>query len=103
MPKSQKSGAPFWCRLPDVFYRNLDRYAKEIGVTKEEFLQDAIESHIRGLRLGSAKLGPQIREVSRLNAKAWWDKLTPEEKRARAMKAVAGRQAKRKALPRKQK
>ena len=96
MPKSGESRVPFWCRLSEQFYRKLERYAKESGVTKEQFLKDAIESHFQGLRLGSAKLGTQIRKLAQDRSKAWWNKLTEEEKRARAMKAVEGRQAKRK-------
>jgi hypothetical protein len=82
--------------LSDAFYRKLERYADEAGVTKEEFLTKAIEAYIWGIRkkLTPLPIAEQIRRISSTTAKAWWDKLSPEEKRARALKAVEARRRK---------
>jgi predicted DNA-binding protein len=82
--------------LPEEFYRKLDRYSKEAGLPKEEFISKAIDSYIWAIRrkVFPESVGEKLHNVSSAVSKAWWSKLTAEEKRARAMRAVEARREK---------
>ena len=82
--------------MPEEFYKKLDRYSKEAGLPKEEFISKAIDSYIWAIRrkVFPESIGEKLHNVSSAVSKAWWSKLTAEEKRERAMKAVEARRDK---------
>jgi hypothetical protein len=95
---------PPWFDLPKTFYRNLAAYAEEFGLTTAEFLNRSIRHYAKALRekdspamkaLGSVEFTERFKQMSADGAKAWWSTITPEEKSARAKKAIESRWAKR--------
>lgn len=83
------------------FYRLLAELAKETGLSPERVALNAVRHYRRKLEQRSTTAtvpdvdGPSVQKVFRqMQSKAskdWWKKLPPEERRARALKAVAGR------------
>jgi hypothetical protein len=101
--ESVNAAIPPWFDLPKTFYRNLAAYAEEFGLTTAEFLNRSIRHYAKALRekespatkaLGSAEFTERFKQMSAESAKAWWSKITPEEKSARAKKAIESRWAK---------
>jgi hypothetical protein len=97
---------PPWFDLPKTFYRNLAAYAEEFGLTTAEFLNRSVRHYAKALReknapatkaLGSVELTERFKQMSANGAKAWWSTVPPEEKRARAKKAIESRWAKKRA------
>jgi hypothetical protein len=97
---------PPWFDLPKTFYRNLASYAEEFGMTTAEFLNSSIRHYAKALReeaspagraLGNPEFTKEFKKLSGSGIKAWWSMITPEEKSARAKKAIESRWAKKRA------
>jgi hypothetical protein len=90
--------------FPKSFYVKLAAAAKEFGLSRVQFVMDALKYYTAEIRrknrspatkaLGSAAEAKKFAEMSSKVSKSWWSTLTPEEKRARGQKAVQARWAK---------
>lgn len=95
--------------FPQTFYAALNKAAQKAGMPRSAFAIKAIRFYSAALAkrnspatkaLGSSD-AERYSEMSRKVSQTWWSKLTPEEKTARAKKAIGARWAKKNKTARK--
>jgi len=90
--------------FPQSFYRSLNRLAKEAGMNRAAFAAKAIKFYAAALKKSKSQVTKALgakavegyTEQARKISQSWWATLTPEEKTARAKKAIAARWGKKK-------
>jgi hypothetical protein len=90
--------------FPQSFYAALNKAAKASGMSRAQFATKAIKFYAAALKKQSSPVtkalghaGAEIyTEQARRVSQTWWSRLTPEEKSARAKKALAARWGKKK-------
>jgi hypothetical protein len=83
-----------------AFYKALAGYAAEFRTTRTQFVIKAVRHYAETLRKKNSPMGKVLPSVEIVEvyrdaqselSKKWWSKLSPEEKTARAKKAIEAR------------
>lgn len=85
--------------FPQTFYRTLNRLAKEVGMDRATFALKALKFYGSALKKSKSSVTKALganavesyTEQARKISQSWWATLTPEEKTARAKKAIEAR------------